>query len=280
MKKLFAIVLCFCVVFCATACTGPSSNNDAETTAPQTAPETKTIYLPLSSTTYTSHEKLEVFSNVEYKYDENNFLTEIINYRKGEVSKQTFVTCDAYGNVISTRQVSSLNIEPVYQYTRDDKGNIIKEERLENGQVTITNTYSYDAAGNMATKDMGTLRYEYTYNADGQESGSIGYYNGVKNESMEITFDSQGRPIKRTRYNQEGNERSFVEYTYEGNTMVATHFDGKNDLTPDYYRYTYDENGNVIQLDRWGAMNSQTTTEYTYLALEVPVDSIRQPYEA
>lgn len=291
MKKLFAIVLCICIVLCTTACTGSSLNNnteitlnnDAATTSPQSAPETKTIYLPLSSTIYSSSEKLEVVANTEYKYDENNFLTEIISYRRGEVSSQCFVTCDAFGNVIYTRELSYFSVgdvEMVYRYTRDAYGNILKEEMVDNGQVLSTITYTYDAVGNMATKDMGNLRYEYSYNADGQVTGYVGYEDGVQKESMEISFDAQGRPIKRTRYNEEGIAGSFVEYTYEANTIVATHLDSVTDHFPAYHRYTYDKNGNEIQHDRWGGMSSQTSTEYTYLALEVPVDSIRQPYKA
>ena len=291
MKKLFAIVLCICVAFCATACTGQLMNNDATTTAPtQSGVETKTIYLPLSVKHYVQNysvngtavhpESLELSYTVEYKYDENNILTEIATIQNGQTTRQLFITCDEHGNVIKTREVSAGNDNVVENtYTRDTHGRVVHRETYSGGTFSYAVDLLWDDQDNLIKQDDGTSMYEFTYDDNGQQLSYRHYWNGALNDYTETTLNAEGRLATRSCYDAVGNETSYIVYTYASNIREEAHSNGVDDPLPQYYRYIYDESGNVLQIDHWGFAGQPTSTIYTYLEINVPVDSIRQPYE-
>lgn len=291
-KKLFAIVLCVYLVFCITACTEPAESNNTTITAPtQSSVETKTLYLPLSVKHYVQNysingtavnpESLELSYTVEYRYDENNILTEVATIQNGQATRQVFTTCDEHGNVIKTREVSAGNDNVVENtYTRDAQGRVVHRETYSGGRFSYAVDLLWDDQGNLIKQDDGISMSEFTYDDKGQQFSYRHYWNGVLNDYMQTTLDAEDRLATYSRYDAEGNQIYYIEYTYEPNTREEAHSYSINDPLPQYYRYIYDENGNLVQVDRWGVTIGQPTSAfYTYLAIEVPVDSIRQSYE-
>ena len=77
----------------------------------------------------------------------------------------------------------------VTKYTYDNIGNLIKEVVTENGKVTLTASYSYDAVGNRLTKTENNITTNYTYDKNNRllKEGNISY-----------TYDNAGNLINST----------------------------------------------------------------------------------
>ncbi|MFQ9546338.1 MAG: hypothetical protein ACLR02_15135, partial [Clostridium sp.] len=75
------------------------------------------------------------------------------------MNRVSFNTTDNRG--LRTKVVD--NTGKTTDYTYDNAGKLIKEVVTENGKVTLTASYSYDAVGNRLTKTENNITTNYTY---------------------------------------------------------------------------------------------------------------------
>ena len=100
------------------------------------------------------------------------------------MSRVSFNTTDNRG--LRTKVVE--NTGKTTDYTYDNAGKLIKEVVTENGKVTLTASYSYDAVGNRLTKTENNITTNYTYDKNNRllKEGNISY-----------TYDNAGNLIKK-----------------------------------------------------------------------------------
>ena len=100
------------------------------------------------------------------------------------MSGVSFNTTDNRG--LRTKVVD--NKGKIIDYTYDNAGKLIKEVVTENGKVTLTASYSYDAVGNRLTKTENNITTNYTYDKNNRllKEGNISY-----------TYDNAGNLIKK-----------------------------------------------------------------------------------
>jgi len=180
-----------------------------------------------------------------------------------------------------------------FQYAYDKRGQLVLQKDLANDTRT---RYTHDINGNLlcyittanAAKDSGveTMRMEYTYDSEGQQSSTALFVDGVQIATDSYRYNSTEDQINGVLFN--GTER--LTYTYDDfgrltnkkiNTSTAknttyTYLDGATSTntthtvaresfgTNDALVYTYDDRGNITKI----ADNSGNTLRaYTYSRL-------------
>ena len=167
-----------------------------------------------------------------------------------------------------------------------------KIAEIESGTITDSSGNTrrmsqYDASGNL------TWYHEYTYNAQGQESGVTAYDgNGTQIGHLELTYAADGQPLntygvyddtgevfaivceydaagqksKETHYNTDGTMYLYKTYEYDGEGKAIRENNFTPDGTPDGYVTTeYNENGDWSKMsfyDSAGVMECYQTWEY------------------
>ena len=189
--------------------------------------------------------------------------------------------------VLKTWHQNEKNLSQV-RFTADDKGNIIKEERINtsgNGENAITE-YVYDSYGNLTRKILHSsennyiTNYEYGKDADGVDqkgafltkqytmvdgtevSQKYSYYFNTGNKRAEV--DGNGN---RTEYEYDSVERLIKETFADGTTKKYSYVDSVNensrieyiDPNGNRYLYEYDILGNlanysVYDKEKWNSL--------------------------
>ena len=124
----------------------------------------------------------EVISS--YKWSSKTCFWQAELTQRTNVSGVSFNTTDNRG--LRTKVVD--NTGKTTDYTYDNAGKLIKEVVTENGKVTLTASYSYDAVGNRLTKTENNITTNYTYDKNNRllKEGNISY-----------TYDNAGNLIKK-----------------------------------------------------------------------------------
>ena len=210
-----------------------------------------------------------------YTYDLNGQRIGTDGYRE-----DTAYTYDEVGNLVS--QITTGKYDVSLNYTYDHSGRMISESRTENGtavessyiydaigQLTeftrsdgITESYTYDPAGNMLSKTAGGIKTNYTYNAANQL---------VDDGTYKYTYDKIGNLVEKA-----GNG-GLVQYAYNALNLLEKWTDGENTET-----YTYNAAGLISTVTNndslttltWdtlygegvviSAAENGTVTDYTY----------------
>ena len=189
--------------------------------------------------------------------------------------------------VLKTWHQNEKNLSQV-RFTADDKGNIIKEERINtsgNGENALTE-YVYDSYGNLTRKILHSsennyiTNYEYGKDADGVDqkgafltkqytmvdgtevSQKYSYYFNTGNKRAEV--DGNGN---RTEYEYDSVERLIKETFADGTTKKYSYVDSVNensrieyiDPNGNRYLYEYDILGNltnysVYDKEKWNSL--------------------------
>ena len=181
------------------------------------------------------------------------------NVGDGEVDEVIFVTLDQYGN--DTRAEYDRNNDGVIDridtqtYTYDASGNILTEVYdSSHDEYTERNTYTYDTNGNILTNLYESGQYAdlttYTYNANGEilieENSRYGtdYYS--------YTYDENGNILTKTITNEEDGFSYVESFTYDNRGKIITESyesydsDGVASLL-EFYVYFYDIYGDLVQ---------------------------------
>ena len=212
INKLFAVLLA-AVFLLLCSCEERESSLSGDSTAPDTtetettAEETTDAPRP-EKTTYTlpSSAMKEGRLLYEYHYSNNGLSMTKVDYKEETPITYT-VTFDSEGRPLCTEWVVAVNnirTEKWKEYTLDSAGNIIKEVRYCEGDIQHVYTYTYDGKGNMLTQRSYDQRkkvsvdYTLAYDEMGECTGVMASDSGkpytVYKEKSENTYDEKGRP--------------------------------------------------------------------------------------
>jgi hypothetical protein len=119
-------------------------------------------------------------------------------------------------------------------------------------------------------------RTEYTYNTKGLRTGYTQSVNGKVSISFTYTRDKYNRITKITTKDSKGALIGSTALTYKNKTTTYKYYDAYNTLYMTVVA-TQDANGNLISQKQSGSAVTDMVTDYTYIAIEVPADSLRHP---
>ena len=164
-----------------------------------------------------------------------------------EGTSQTVYTYDELGHCTQEDFTNFLNpnLDRTYKYTYNNDGRIETVEELAGERSLGTDTYTYDAHGNIATRTPSALPMPITYNNE---------YDGDNLIKTSVTF--MGRDMGTTTY----------EYT--GDLLVKASSLSGGELTS-YITYAYDDNDNCITETHFDAEdNPVSVTSYSYAEID------------
>lgn len=176
-------------------------------------------------------------------YDANGNM--ILSLTEG--TSQTVYTYDELGHCTQEDFTNFLNPnqDRTYKYTYNNDGRIETVEELAGERSLGTDTYTYDAHGNIATRTPSALPMPITYNNE---------YDGDNLIKTSVTF--MGRDMGTTTY----------EYT--GDLLVKASSLSGGELTS-YITYAYDDNDNCITETHFDAEdNPVSVTSYSYAEID------------
>lgn len=249
MKKLFALLLCAVLILCLCAC----SSKPEEQANP---------YRPVSyRNEYFENGVLTSQDLTEYRYDEQGFQIEAVYYEDGMQKRTNLYENDAYGNVLKVTSITDTSAN-LYEnkLTLDDQNRVLRQEEYVDGVLSSTMEYSYDNQGNIASEiytimEDGTVTHvrhrEMTYDRKGNLLREI----CTLNDGSYIQYDHKdGRRVKSTRFEPNGEISQYWEYTYndaghpikEASYTCETNGDTRTSRLSTYNLYTYDDTGLVV----------------------------------
>ena len=131
--------------------------------------------------------------NLEVKtFDANGFLTGDV-LGNGSGVDQTF----SFGRDPSTELITSM-IDPLARHTTyayDGNGNLTNITKLAGTPQAVTYTLAYDPTFNQITSIMDPLGHTWTFERDVNGQGNLTRITDPLNDSVEMTYDSEGRPL-------------------------------------------------------------------------------------
>lgn len=258
--------------------TEPSDPSDPSDPTDPTEPEkTKIIYLPLSQRYEYSEGSIKL-SRTEYIYDENQILTAIVNYNGEQEVSRYSIMCDRNGNIVSMNGQDSTNAVQV-TYMRNDLGLPVTAITSLDDVLYSTVNRTYDESGKLLTVTSQLSDHKtsttYHYNNTGIRVGYSNYTDDVLTASTAYVLNSQGKIISITTKDAEDTVIGTVKLTYKKNTVTHKYYDADGTLYMTLV-VTYDEAGNIIQQKQSGSGVTDMVATFTYLAVEVSVNSVRQ----
>ena len=210
-----------------------------------------------------------------YEYDPNGNRTQVEIKDDGLTLESTVYTYDRLNKLVSSREVTASGLY-LYEYTYDDNGNLIKEDRhrayeLNTNQWTNIRRYEYTKDNKLESVYSGnTLLVSYTYDGDGTITSSFerdldlnqnlnihdtNYINSLTNNQRQLInkvsnndsflyelteyITDKNRPYSETFMERDGTGQLSTIYTY-GNQRIST--ESYNNLSG---LYTYDGRGSV-----------------------------------
>jgi len=207
----------------------------------------------------------------EYTYDDagNNIL--YIRYVSGIETGRIVMNYDEAGNLIREEQIpnpeTSDSSEPeIYEYTYDDRGNLLKKQFIFRGKPYNHEVYFYDDENRMVLMHhfidhldgwQEMSRFEaYNYNENGQLTleGRGHSYDTAKSapeyksfvELVTYEYDAQGRVTVESHYGTgKISSQKHTEYREDGQISYIRHTNAEGLLTGETL-YTYDGSGNLL----------------------------------
>ncbi len=279
MKKLTAIVLTALFLFSIWGCASQAkteatvqgtvnqATEPAERQQPKQYLQTILMEQVMGDTT--------IATTMEYHYDEQGFMSEVLTLSGGEeVGRSTF-QCDNKGNpLVETNVSGGITTITESQLTYDDNGILISkiDTVTQEGIVTDVREYHYMENGTGKHSYVRFYRGEdtepysaitYEYNDNGQETAQISENNGTVSRA-EHTYDDEGRLTKTVhRYGQK-EVSTIAEYTYEGeDTVIQSTLDPQGNLLSTATTKEYEEGSTKIKETYMNdTLFSRVTTAY------------------
>ena len=133
--------------------------------------------------------------------------------------------------------------EMIYQY--DSQGNKTRQTKYVDGKANITVDYKYNSAGKIIEEDtslpgegiVSVVKYKYG-------STSLPESSYDESGSTKFKYDSSGKLVRETRYDENGNACWYGSLGYENGRLVKEVFSGNDDTT---ITYKYDSNGRITE---------------------------------
>ena len=207
-----------------------------------------------------------------YEYDPNGNRTTVEIKDDGLTLESTVYTYDRLNKLVSSREVTASGLY-LYEYTYDDNGNLISEDRHRQFETQRTNIrrYEYTKDNKLESVYSGnTLLVSYTYDGDGTITSSLerdldlnqnlnihdhNYINSLTNNQRQLinkvpTNDSflyelteyitdKNRPYSETLMERDGTGQLSTIYTYGNQRINSESYNNLSGL------YTYDGRGSV-----------------------------------
>ena len=156
----------------------------------------------------------------------------------GNLSSTTVETYDQYGNLILSRTTyqdeTKAAREDHYEYTYDEKGNMLSNDFYRDGKYMYGYTYTYDADGNRTSERAdGELQYESVYTNGGKNVTTKTYKDGDEISSIiEYEYDEQGNELHylKTKNEEAQNERISTYKTFSLTKRQARVFEAMLEL--------------------------------------------------
>ena len=234
--------------------------------------------------THASYDSHSATGKAEFTYDAAGLLvTELFTNNEG-YSAQTDYTYGSFGELVGKVTVSGKTEErTVYIY--DEKGRLFKEEQTIRTGDKVTQTlrweYTYDQNGNRLSKSefrAGSLHQEeqWTYNEAGQVlSYQVMDGKEAVREEVKYLYFPNGKLDQETYY-KGGIAETAIYYIYDDAGRVikkatGTPYEKFIDVRQNVL-YTYDEHGNLLtEVTAKKDGTELSRREYTYISMEVPV---------
>ena len=282
MKRAFALVLALMLLSLA-ACGEPEASNGTKpnnekpgtTTQPTNSQaDMKTIFvLTQEKVTQFHGEETIIARETAYVYDDAGNITKVIMAQNG-TSQEYDAECDTYGRLV-TMKATQDGHEYIFAYTYTEDGRNLSMTLTMDGQVYQTSTYTYDAQGRKTSyqiqiPDMLDQRTEYVYEQDRLVKEML-YNDGALRQYEQYYYDDQGRICKSETRMPNDSVYSTWDYTYSADGLTTTKTCERYKLTNVTVR---DEHGNIIRTEQIDT-GATIVTEYTYMAIEIPVDTPR-----
>lgn len=156
----------------------------------------------------------------------------------GNLYSTTKETYDQYGNMTLSRTTyedeTKAASETHYEYTYDDKGNMLSNDFYRDGKYMYGYTYTYDADGNCTAEWAdGELQYESVYTNGGKNVTTTTYKDGDEISSIiEYEYDEQGNELHylKTKNEEAQNERISTYKTFSLTKRQARVFEAMLEL--------------------------------------------------
>ena len=158
---------------------------------------------------------------------------------------------DAVGSVVRMATTGETGLELLYSY--DLNGMLTSETRSENGVSTVSE-YAYDALNRVSAYTNGSQSESYSYDAVGNMLEKLA--NGT---AITMTYDAANRMTGMS------SENGSISYTYSANgDLISKAMGGLRDT------YTYDAAGNLTQYSGYDGYE----VNYTYSALNLLTEKV------
>ena len=216
-------------------------------------------------------------TTTSYTYDESGKLLSENNVTKhGAVQPRVKYTYDDRGNQLTKTQFNNLGQQiNQYRYTYDKRGNRLSEERLTADKVVYKVLYTYDKNDNMLTQEEevgGTYRYAWTYDKSGNKLTEQYLIDGALSRSIKYSYDRSGNLLEEAESYANGKIRSTLKITY---SPQGRRVSGELITDKHHFLCTYDENGNLYQVDQQG----RPIAEVEHIRLEIPREALEKVQE-
>lgn len=155
----------------------------------------------------------------------------------------------------------------------DEMGNVIRDEMVEDGNVTDTTERTFDQYGNQLTvrTDFGYFTYEYTYDENGNVTKRKEYHDGVLIGWLEMTYDADERVTESAYYGPDGDISYSTAITWEGNTQTSNYRDAEGEVYM-VVMESFDDRGNTLFRETWQGDLVVSRVSYTYEPFQIPVN--------
>ena len=278
MRKLLIGILALIMFLSLAACAQKEPQNSAPSTEPsnitvaptQPAPAPQIKWL-LQSETYVYEDASMGTVVVTYHYDSLGNCLSVCQQMDGTTMDTVLHYDEAGRNTGMTVTQGETTMR--YEYTLDKQGNRIQTQIFNGKSLLSTQNCTYDTNGNPLTVEnisqLYTSRTEYTYDANGHVRSYNTYTDGELTSIVTIAYDEQGRQIRATATDPQGNIVSVTDVVFDGNTETQTRKDANGAVLSTVVK-TRDEQGNVVAVSHTSSNTPSYTYTATYTSIEIP----------
>lgn len=193
------------------------------------------------------------YSTISF-YNDMGLLTATINFDADNTeTRRTVYTYDENGNLLTEQKYDNGKETSRTIYTYDENGNLLTEQDFNKDKEVNRTVYTYDGNGNPLTKqafrnDKETSRTVYTYDA----LNHLVQKANVSDKTIlsEYTYNDSGELIQEIDYNVTSNDYSTHNYKYSQNGDLmhkSVSFSYDNSFYTEDYEYSCDEAGKLLQ---------------------------------
>jgi len=217
----------------------------------------------------------EDISRIVWKYDNAGNKVIETEYHGNRIDHTYTCEYDENNHLIKEEKEYSAGTKTIYEYSRDESGNITGENVFDaQGNAIQGRSCKYDGSDRKTEECIlrngkQHRRYIYTYNSSGDMTGKVTFDNDDNiTESIEFGYDTNRNLIKRTVRDWSNTVTLMEEYKFDGNNNKTeeTRYSSGDMMI---YRsvYKYNDYGNVTQILRYDSNNrlkQKHSFEYEY----------------